>query len=118
MLMWPLTVRVFLSTEPADMRRSFEGLAAIVREAMGADPLSGHLFVFRNRRADGVKILYWDRSGLALWYKRIEKGLFRFPTSDGASQEVEASDLALLLEGIDLAVARRRERFEPVRHLS
>lgn len=115
MLMWPPMVRVFLSTEPADMRRSFDGLAGIVREAMGADPLSGHLFVFRNRRADRVKILYWDKSGLALWYKRIEKGLFRFPTSDGTSVEVEASDLTLLLEGIDLAGARRRERFEPTR---
>jgi transposase len=106
MLSLPPTVRILLATQPADMRRGFDGLSALVRD----DPLSGHLFVFRNRRGDRCKILYWDRSGFALWYKRLERGTFRFPTSHTAHVEVEAAELALLLEGIDLAGARRRPR--------
>lgn len=92
------------------MRRSFDGLAEIVRQYLGHNPLSGHLFVFRNRVGDRVKILYWDRTGLCLWYKRLEKGTFRFPEGRGATAEVEAADLMLILEGIDLAGSRRRER--------
>ena len=111
MLSLPPTVRVFLSTEPADMRWSFDRLAAIVRDSLCQEPLSGHLFVFRNRREDRVKILYWDRSGFALWYKRLEEGTFRFPAVGAPSVRVEAAELALLLEGIDLEGARRRKRF-------
>ena len=111
MLSLPPTVRIFLSTAPADLRWSFDRLAAIVRESLGEDPLSGHLYVFRNRREDRVKILYWDRSGFALWYKRLEEGTFRFPTSDTPCVRVDAADLALLLEGIDLRGAPRRKRF-------
>lgn len=97
-----------------------DGLAAIVREVFGEDPLSGHLFVFRNRRGSGAKILYWDRSGYWLLQKRLERGVFRFPSSEGGAPriEVEAADLALLLEGIELAGARRRERFTPDAHTS
>jgi len=112
MLMAPPTMRIYVATEPADMRRSFDGLAAMVREGMGGDPFSGHLFVFRNRRGDRVKILFWDRSGLCLWYKRLEEGVFHFPTGDASRVEVEAAELTLLLEGIDLAGATRRGRFE------
>lgn len=115
MLSWPPSVRVFLATQPADMRRSFDGLAALVTGFLGQDPLSGHLFVFRNRRGDRVKILYWDRSGYCLWYKRLEEGTFRFPSAAGAGVEVEVAELALLLEGIDLAGASRRKRFVPAR---
>lgn len=115
MLSWPPSVRVFLATQPADMRRSFDGLAALVAGFLGQDPLSGHLFVFRNRRGDRVKILYWDRSGYCLWYKRLEEGVFRFPVSSGASLEIESAELALLLEGIDLAGASKRPRFVPCR---
>lgn len=115
MLSWPPSVRVFLAAQAADMRRSFDGLAALVSGFLGQDPLSGHLFVFRNRRGDRVKILYWDRSGYCLWYKRLEEGVFRFPASSGASLEIESAELALLLEGIDLAGAVRRKRFVPVR---
>ncbi len=115
MWMIPPSVRIFLATEPADMRRSFDGLAAMVRDFLKGDPLSGHLFVFRNRRRDRVKILYWDRSGFCIWYKRLEQGVFRFPLSGKSSVEVEAPELALLLEGIDLAGARRRRRFSPRR---
>lgn len=115
MLIWPSTVRVFLAVEPADMRRAFDGLAGIVRDVMGQDPLSGDLFVFRNRRGDRVKALYWDRGGLVLWYKRLEQGLFRFPEGKGGAVEVDAADLMLLLEGIELTGAKRRDRFEPRR---
>lgn len=69
MLSLPLPVRILVCTKPADMRRSFDGLAALVREHLGADPLSGHLFVFRNKRGDRVKLLYWDEDGYAIWYK-------------------------------------------------
>ena len=93
------------------MRRSFDGLAAIVREHLEHDPLSGHLYVFRNKREDRLKILYWDRSGFALWYKRLEQGTFRFPCSDESSVRVEAAELAMLLEGIDLSQVKRRKRF-------
>lgn len=111
MLSLPPTVRILLATQPADMRRGFDGLAALVRDVLRDDPLSGHLFVFRNRRGDRCKILYWDRSGFALWYKRLERGTFRFPKADAAGVSINAAELTLLLEGIDLAGARRRPRF-------
>jgi transposase len=93
------------------MRRSFDGLAAMTQAVIGQNPLSGHLFVFRNRRGDRMKVLWWDRSGYCLWYKRLEAGTFRFPCVQGDRIEVEGSDLALILEGIDLAGVRRRRRF-------
>jgi transposase len=68
----PPTVRIFLATQPADMRRGFDGLSALTTSVIGQDPLSGHLFVFRNRRGDRLKILYWDRDGLAIWAKKYE----------------------------------------------
>jgi transposase len=94
------------------MRCSFDGLTARVASVLAADPFSGHLFVFRNRRGDRVKILFWDRSGFCLWYKRLERGTFRFPEAAGSSVEVEAAELMLLLEGIDLRGARRRPRWQ------
>ena len=113
MLTWPPTVRIFVSTQPTDMRRSFDGLAMMTRENMGQDPLSGHLFVFFNRRGDRVKIMFWDRSGFCIWYKRLEQGVFRLPQSivNTPNPEVEVTDLSLILEGIDLSSARRRKRF-------
>ena len=113
MLTWPPTVRVFVSTQPTDMRRSFDGLAMMTRENMGQDPLSGHLFVFFNLKGDRVKIMFWDRSGFCIWYKRLEQGVFRLPRSigDTPNPEVELTDLSLILEGIDLVSANRRKRF-------
>jgi len=113
MLTWPPTVRIFVSTQPTDMRRSFDGLAMMTRDNMGQDPLSGHLFVFFNRRGDRVKIMFWDRSGFCIWYKRLEQGVFRLPQSivNMPNPEVEVADLSLILEGIDLSSARRRKRF-------
>jgi transposase len=105
------TLRIFLAVEPADMRKGFDGLAQLVRERIAEEPLSGHLFVFRNRRRDRVKILYWDRDGFALWYKRLEKGSFRFPEAKGGRAEVTPAEMAAVLEGIDLSRARRLPRY-------
>jgi transposase len=116
MLTLPPSVRVFVCLTPADMRRSLDGLAAMTREIIREDPLSGHLFAFFNRRRDRTKILFWDRSGLALYYKRLEKGAFRLSAFERAKRvrvEIEAAELALILEGIDLSRARRRSRFIP-----
>jgi transposase len=112
-------VRVFLCTRPTDMRKSFDGLQALVREYLGQDPLSGHLFLFLNRRRDRVKILLWDRDGLVIWYKRLEVGSFQQldPTactgrrSGEAGVELSTTELALLLTGVDLASARQRKRY-------
>jgi transposase len=112
MLSLPLPVRIFLCTQPADMRRSFDGLAQMVREFLGADPLSGHLFVFRSKRGDRVKLLYWDSDGLAIWYKRLEEGTFPFPTATaGHGLEIRAADLAMVLDGVDLESVKRRKRY-------
>jgi transposase len=116
MLTLPPSVRIFVCLSPTDMRRSLDGLAAMTREILREDPLSGHLFVFFNRRCDRTKILFWDRSGPCLYYKRLEKGVFRPSALAGADTErieIEAAELALLLEGIDLAHAKRRPRFTP-----
>ncbi len=113
MLSLPLPVRILLCTQHADMRRSFDGLAQMVREFLGTDPLSGHLFVFSSKRGDRVKLLYWDSDGLAIWYKRLEKGTFRFPaaTADSHGVEIRAADLAMLLDGVDLNSVKRQPRY-------
>jgi len=110
--MLPPSVRVFLAAAPLDLRKSFDGLAAATRELLAQDPLSGHLFVFLNRRSDRVKILVWDRNGYWLMCKRLERGRFRTPVRDG-KVEIESAELTLMLEGIDLAGARRRPRWTP-----
>lgn len=110
-------LKVFICTEPTDMRRSFDGLSGMVQSVLKLDPLSGHLFLFRNRARDSIKILYWDRDGLALWYKRLEQGTFQFPTDivsgekQAAGVEITESELALLLSGIDLGSVKRRKRY-------
>src|SRR2546421_12988060 len=115
MLSLPLPVRILICTKYADMRRSFDGLAALVREHLGADPLSGHLFVFRNKRGDRVKLLYWDGDGYAIWYKRLEKGVFRFPQAKADAEipsvHIRATDLAMLLDGVDLDSVQRGKRY-------
>lgn len=105
--------RIWLASQPCDMRRGFDRLAEMAREVTGQDPWSGHLFLFRSRRGDRLKILFWDRDGYVLWYKRLEMGVFRLPRpSGGAAVELRASELAMLLEGIDLGRARRLPRYE------
>ena len=115
MLNWPPSVRIFLAAGPTDMRKGFDSLASVVEACMALDPFSGHLFVFRSRRGDRVKALYWDTDGYVLFYKRLEKGNFRFPTeaaSPGATHvEVKATDLMMILDGVDLASVRRQRRY-------
>jgi transposase len=103
-------VRVYLAKQPADMRKSFDALSALV-SGLALDPLSGHLFVFINKRRDRVKILYWDRDGLAVWAKRLERGTFRIPDAAADRVEMTTAELAALLAGIDLDKARRRVRY-------
>jgi len=111
MIGWPATVRIFVAVAPADLRKGFDGLAQLAREVIAQDPLSGHLFVFANRRRDRLKVLYWDRDGYAIWMKRLEKGTFRWPAPGAASLEWSATELAAVLGGLDLKQTRRRERF-------
>ena len=115
MLRFPASVRIFLCLEPADMRRSFDGLSGMVRSIIRESPTCGHLFVFRNRRRDRVKILWWDRDGFAIFYKRLEKGTFHFPgpsERDGQRCEVDQRDLAMILEGFEQTNLRKHSRFQ------
>ena len=111
MLTWPPSVRIFLAAAPADMRRGFDGLARMATEVIRQDPASGALFVFRNRRGDRVKVLYWAGDGYALWYRRLERGSFRFPACEGDAAEIRAVDLTMILEGIDLTSTQKRPRY-------
>src|SRR5262245_54517510 len=113
MLMLPSTVRVYVATGTTDLRRSIDGLSMLVRERLALDPLSGHLFLFRNRRGDRLKILAWDRFWVL--YKRLERGTFAWPTeTDAAPVEMRSTDLLLLLAGTDLTHTRRRRWYERV----
>ncbi len=118
MLSLPPSVRLFVATQPVDGRKGADSLMVIVRDVFRHDPLSGYLFVFFSKRRDRVRIVYWDRNGIAMWTKRLERGRFRPAFSmDGrlAPQATEAAELALIIEGIDLAQARRRPRWQPSR---
>ena len=100
-------VQVWLATAPVDMRKSFDGLAEVVRAFLGHDPLSGNLFVFRNKSSQRVKVLWWDREGLAIFYKRLERGEFRFPKGgDKKSLAIDSAQLLRLLSGLELAAQR------------
>ena len=114
MLSVPGRVKIFLCLQSTNMRKSFDSLAALVSEVLKQDPLSGHLFVFRSRRADRLKLLYWEEGGFALWYKRLEAGTFGFPAAtrdDQQSLTISAADLAMLLDGVDLASVKRTKRY-------
>ncbi len=116
MLNLPPSVRIFVCREPTDMRKGFDSLAELVRTHLGADPLSGHLFVFCSRRGDRLKVLYWDSDGVCLFYKRLEVGTFALPTLGSHvgehGLEIRAADFALLLDGIDLDSVHRRKRYQ------
>ena len=111
MLSFPAAIKVYLCTVPCDMRRSFDGLSMMAEHVIGCNPYVGHLLVFSNRRTDRVKILYWDRDGWAIWYKRLEAGTFQFPFAETGRKEIAAWELAVLLEGIDLSKGKRRKRY-------
>lgn len=116
MLSLPPSVRLYVATQPVDGRKGADSLMVIVRDVFRQDPLSGHLFVFFSKRRDRVRIVYWDRNGIAMWTKRLERGRFRPAFSaDGrlVPHAIEAAELALIIEGIDLADARRRPRWQP-----
>lgn len=113
----PAALRVYVGIDPVDMRRSFDGLSATVSAVLQMNPLSGELFVFFNRRADLVKVLFFSRNGLCIFAKRLERGRFRLPggvdLGEGKALELDASDLGLILEGIDLRGAKRRAAWAP-----
>jgi transposase len=109
MLTLPPAVRIYVAVGATDLRRGMDGLAALVREGLELEPLSGHLFVFRNRRGDRLKMLLWDRSGFWVLYKRLERGTFPWPRSADQQVELRASDLMLLLSGAEPSrISRRR----------
>ncbi len=107
------STRIWLCTGPTDMRRGFDRLAEQSRQVTRQDPQSGHLFVFRSRGGDRLKVLYFDRDGYALWYKRLEEGTFKLPKvkAEQQSLELRASELAMILDGIDLASVKRVKRY-------
>lgn len=113
MLTLPQSVRIYVAIDPVDMRKSHHGLAAVVEQQLGLDPLSGHLVFFTNKRRNLAKILFFDRTGLAILYKRLEKGTFQLPAlGHGVTRaEIDPGQLAMILEGIDLRSAVRRKRY-------
>lgn len=109
-------VRVFLARDPVDMRKSFHGLTALTESVLKQDPLSGHLFMFVNRRRDRIKLLYWGGSGFCIWYQQLQRGTYQLPdpaTADAHDGiELTVSQLSLILDGIDLSSVRRRRRYQ------
>ena len=111
-------VKLWYCPDAVDMRLGFDGLFNLVTNRLRADPLGGHLFIFRNRAADRLKVLYWDQDGLAIWYKRLERGTFQLPSdllpadARALGAEISAGELSLLLGGIELASVRRRKRYQ------
>jgi transposase len=110
MLMFPSSVRIFVAMDPVDMRKSHSGLAAIVREQLSIDILAGHLVFFVNKRRTLAKLIFFDRTGLAILYKRLESGTFQLPTVEPGTDraEIDPASLSMILEGIDLRSAVRR----------
>ncbi len=115
MISWSVpSVRVFLAREPVDMRKQFHGLIALAEEVLKQDPLSGHLFVYINRRRDRIKVLYWEGTGYCIWYKQLQRGSYELPAvnDESVSIDLTLSQLSLILDGIELGSAKQRLRFE------
>ena len=116
MILLPRSVRIYVATASANLRKSFEGLSNEVRTVLAADPLSGHVFIFLNRARTQVKLLMFTRGGFTIVHKRLERGRFTFPASvtpEVTRIEIDAHELAMLLEGLDLATARGAVRWSP-----
>lgn len=119
MILLPRAVRIYVATQPVNLRLSFDGLSAQVRSVLAQDPLSGHVFVFLNRRRTMMKLLVWTRGGFTIVHKRLERGTFTFPvriTAEATQVEVDAHELSMLLEGIDVTRAKVSRRWEPAAH--
>ena len=115
MLSWPAQVRIYWCVAPTDMRKSFDGLSGLVAAVFERTLLDGDLFLFLNKRRDRVKLLYWDRDGIAIWAKRLESGTFETPRVDAQQKhlELDATELAMLLSGVSLSTVKRRKRYTP-----
>lgn len=111
MLSFPPAVHIWLATAATDLRKSFDTLAEVVRQHLHQDPLSGHVFVFHNKRRDRLKLLYWDEDGFVIVYKRLESGTFRVPEADAAGITIRAADLHMLLDGVDFDKVQRQRRY-------
>jgi transposase len=113
MLSFPGQARVYLCSTAVDLRKSFDGLSGLVESVFHGDLLEGHLFLFLNKRRDRIKALWWDRDGLALFYKRLERGTFEMPRAGGDAPQIEldATELTMLLGGVSLTSVKRRKRF-------
>lgn len=119
MLTLPSSVRIYVAAAPVDLSKGFYKLAAVARNVVHQDPLGGHIFVFFNRRKNRVKCLWWDRTGWILLYKKLERGTYALPTSPLPGQthiEVDAGELAMMLEGIELGEAKRKVRWRRLPH--
>lgn len=119
MILLPRSVKVYVATQPVSLRKSFDGLSNEARVALQQDPLSGHLFVFINRRKNQVKLLMWTRGGFTIVHKRLEKGTFaslRNVKPDACCVEIDVHELSMLLEGIAFTHAKCSSRWEPPMH--
>lgn len=115
MLTLPPSVKIYVAAQPVDARKSFDGLSTLIEAEFGLEPLSGHLFVFLNRRGHVVQMIFWDRNGFCIVKKRLEAGTFKLArvVEDGATHvELDSAELAMMLEGIELAGATRRKRYK------
>ena len=110
MLTLPSEVGIYLCTEPVDMRKSFDGMSALVLDVLERDPLSGQLFVFCNRVGDKLKLLYFDGQGFCLWYKRLERGCFQIPRTEGEVVSLSTKELSLLMDGLEMVLAAHMPR--------
>ena len=116
MIFLPRAVKIFVAAQPTNLRKSFDGLSIEVRSVLASDPVSGHIFVFLNRRRTQVRLLWWSRGGFAILGKRLEKGTFTFPAkvaTEASCVEIQEHELTLLFEGLDFAKARFSNRWEP-----
>jgi transposase len=119
MILFPRAVKIYVATQPVNLHKSFDGLSNEVRSVLARDPLSGHVFVFLNRRRNMVKLLVWTRGGFMIVHKRLERGTFSFPervTTNATHVELDAHELSLLLEGIEVVKAKMSRRWEPPEH--